>query len=120
VTKVERGFYDSNSSAQPDSLVIYESDTLGYYNFYNSNPGIVYFFTNYSSQYSNSGYSMEYEVHPNNNEILNFIFYSSSDQAYHCITYTVTDPGKKKQQWTTISNYKSGFASETIWVEKQN
>ena len=91
--------------------------------FYNSNLPKVYILINFHSLFLQSNYYSEYEVHPNNNEILTFINLNSSDNSFHYIPYTVLHPNRKVQQWTYLGNRgfsSDGFMRETIWVEKQD
>lgn len=118
VTKVEQAFYTGDNN-EPDSIRVYESDTLGYFNFYNSHPyGNVYMFINYPSFFVGNSIETEYEVHPNNPEILTFIYYSINTSNY--LNFTVTGANRKRQVWTTINRFNDMIVRETIWVKKQS
>ncbi|MDD3878096.1 MAG: hypothetical protein PHT69_15865 [Bacteroidales bacterium] len=118
INKVEKAWYNSTTSPNPDSLVVYESDTVGYFIFYNSNPKVVYVLATYPSNSFSQCSELEYEIHPNHNDILTIGFYNSSTQSNYTV-YTVDKPNKKNQIWTTTYWFNSQLICETIWVEKQ-
>jgi len=116
VTKVEQAFYATSDTTEADSIVVYESDTLGSFNFYNTHPyGNVYILINYPSCFLGRDFDAEYEVHPNNREILTF-FAGYTNDSY--INFSVKGENNKKQVWTTIGEYKDGLVRESIWVKK--
>ena len=101
VTKVEQDWYSANSTS-PDSVKTYESDTLGYFNFYHSDPKYVYIVINYPSLYLIPDWDAYYELHPNNREIL--IISNWHGANLYDYVFTVTDPNKNKQKWSITSS----------------
>lgn len=117
VTKVEMAFY-KNHSSEVDSLVTFESDTLGYFNFYHGSPSSVYILINYPSAFLAKDYNGRYEVHEENQEILAISNLVGSNWVER--RFAVDHPKRNKQQWTIVSdNFAGNALRETIFVEKQ-
>jgi len=117
ITKVEISFYH-NFSTSPDSVATFDSDTLGYFNFYHGTPASVYTLINYPSHFLIKDYDATYEVHEYDHEIL--VISNLVGSNWVDTHFTVTDSNKKKQSWLAVSDDLNGnLIYERIYVEKQ-
>ena len=117
VTKAEIAYYNSYKS-EPDSVKTFESDTLGYFNFYHGTPSNVYVLINYPSAFLIKDYDATYEVHEENYDILVISNLVGANWVER--RFAVDHPKRKKQQWTIVSDNHAGNAvRETIFVEKE-
>ena len=118
ITKVEQAWYYTGEATSPDSLVTYENDTLGYFNFYHTDFGLLYILIKYPSAMLWKDYDARYEVHPNNHEMLLIQNWQGVNQVD--VLFAVNDPNKNKQQLTAIKGWGTGgIFRESIFVEKQ-
>ena len=118
VEKVEQAWYSTTDTTAADSVRTFESDTLGYFNFYHSYLyGSLYIVINYPSLFLSPDFEANYEVHPNNKEILTIWQANGSSEAY--ISFTVQGANFRRQKWTAIRQSGDGVVRETIWVRKR-
>lgn len=117
VNKAEIAYYNSYKS-EPDSVKNFESDTLGYFNFYHGSPSNVYVLINYPSAFLVRDFNATYEVHEENYDIL--VISNLVGASWIERRFAVDHPKRKKQQWTIVSDNHAGSAvRETIFVEKE-
>lgn len=117
VQKVEQAWYPDTDSNVPDSVKTFDSDTLGYFNFYHTSLyGTAYILLNFPSLFLVNDFDTDYEIHPSNDEILTFMQIIGINEVY--TTYSIKGGKSNRQQWTTFKGYKNGFVRETIWVKK--
>lgn len=111
ITKVEY-LYFSDSLPTPDSVKTYENDTLGFFNFYNSSPQILYSYIQFPSKNIYSTYENRWKVHEDDPHIL--VISQLFNNTWRNYKYYVDNPTKKKQTWTIAEDFYNG----TVIIEK--